>query len=680
MIPKTRICYKNMITLCLLMEKLSPDKKIIDIRDSFSETVFYEILSKEKLDAIRRNSNTNAFYNGNIRFSGKKRCFHASKSVRALSYALTEPDLIRASYTQLIRNCRNIFYDAERRGIRITDEFFDFIDFDNVYSRDLFDLINLCIARHRRESALALTVIIAVFQETSPEVILLSNDLIQLLTDPSVEHQIDADMILEICSEQLQREILHEGRFIRYNDATNKMDVNCVTDLFTVDADDSVCSLISCFLTQPCENMLLIGPGGSGKTFAMIDLAEQLIKNNNGILPFYLPLHTLNSKSPDDKFPIISSFTDIVSGRCGISKEILFEFLRSHSNITILFLLDDYDELTEKMVKINVISEIMQIEREFNSVRFIISSRHDNSETFASGRGMPFRIKQLMPPDDKSVRSFLNDYIGDDMLWQRINDHLSSFADFLYNPMALNMYAYAQKTDMPDDTLIDPDASLLFSRSDTLCKLLNNFTEQLKSTRSLKKNPAHQSDTEAAVKLLYCITFAMYARNKISLTQQGMKLFFSEALIKYNTFERAELTMDFYPSFLSVIKKMGLFICSRASNWQYVFYYPVFIKYFTARYLHYALRSALVLFDNAPDTAVEILCEAFSITLSDDLLRFTGELSYEQCFSLVRHNKPDLEHSLIGQALHFLHARPHSPAVISAVNSLRRIAGIAFDA
>ena len=233
MIPKLERCCENMITLQLIMEKLYPGANIIEIRDAFSEAVFSGVIDKEKIEAIRRNTNKNAFYNDNIRWDKGKRKFHVAKTVKAFRNALEEPSLRRKTYTQLVKNCKAILSDVENHGIHITAEFFDFVTGRNAYSEKTYNLIQQCIAKNRFDSALALIIIIAVFQEESPRIISVKLDLIKLLTASVSEKSLEALVIYKAAAEILERAASEQGRMLAFRDVKNKIGIvhRSITDL-----------------------------------------------------------------------------------------------------------------------------------------------------------------------------------------------------------------------------------------------------------------------------------------------------------------------------------------------------------------------------------------------------------------------------------------------------------------
>ena len=91
----------------------------------------------------------------------------------------------------------------------------------------------------------------------------------------------------------------------------------------------------------------------------------------------------------------------------------------------------------------NIISEIKELNRDFKSVSFIITSRNDISECFSTGGSLPFQCKRVNSLNDESIKEYLDCVlceIDSDRLWETIIG--TKFIDILRSPMALAMYRY----------------------------------------------------------------------------------------------------------------------------------------------------------------------------------------------------------------------------------------------
>ena len=225
MISNPKICYENRVTLRVIIERLYPNAKLIEIRDAFSEAIFNNILSRSNIDAIKRNTNKSGFYDGNIRRDGGKRSFIISTPTKMFRKALEEPTLYKNTYIQLIHNCKSILSDAEQVSQPFAADFFDFLNDSNSYSTELLHLIRQCVIKKKPESALALTVIIAIFQEKSPKIISANPALTQLLTAPVREKGFEFSEIYKAAAQVLEHAASEQGRMLAFDSVKNKMKI-----------------------------------------------------------------------------------------------------------------------------------------------------------------------------------------------------------------------------------------------------------------------------------------------------------------------------------------------------------------------------------------------------------------------------------------------------------------------
>ncbi len=677
MIPDPERCYENMITLQLIMVKLYPNANIIEIRDAFSEAVFSGVIDKERINAIKRNTNKNAFYNDNIRWDKGKRKFHVAKTVKAFRNALEEPSLRRKTYTQLVKNCKAILSDTENHGIHITAELFDFVTGRNAYSEKTYRLIQQCIAKNRFDSALALIIIIAVFQEESPRIISVKPDLIKLLTASASEKSLEASVIYKAAAEMLERAASEQGRMLAFRDVKNKIGMPevgaIVPDILgkcrmRIDnfSNEQSKPLTAYFDKPPCSNIMLIGCGGSGKTFSLIYLGENLLQDKSNIIPFYIPLSALNAKRTADGSPVLRYFFDILSEYADIQEDAIRTFFKTETEVTVLFLLDGYNEITDSSVKTDLIAEIKQIRRDFRAVRFVLTGRYDISESFATGGSLPFMTKQLLPLNDSAINSFLKK--------QNIHYHdiRPELMDLLRNPMALAMYAHIHSEH--DNSGIN--LYLPYPQPETLGELMGNFIEQIKCTPSLRGNSEIRIKIHTTMSILYCIAGKMVQNGKYRITEFELNRYFHEAVRFYRTYAGLNISEEFFPEFIYTEKKMGFLVYSQHGDVEYRFYHQNFRDYFYALFLFQTVQCAVMLTEIDHASACTLLCDTFSKEISNELLQLFGEAALERTF-LPEYNRDSQELSVIEQGLAILQGKHTNHNAQYAVNALIRAACLA---
>lgn len=677
MIPAPERCYENMITLQLIMEKLYPGANIIEIRDAFSEALFRGVIDKERIDAIKRNSNKSAFYNATPRpYKGKYK-LHVAKTVTAFQNVLTTQEQRKKTYTLLVKNCKMILSSAEQDGTHITAELFDFVNVKNAYSEKTYRLIQQCIAKNRFDSALALIIIIAVFQEESPRIISVKPDLIKLLTKSVYEKSLETSVIYKAAAEMLERAASEQGRMLAFRDVKNKIGMPevgaIVPDILgksrmRIDSFSNEQSkpLAAYFDKPPYSNIMLIGCGGSGKTFSLIHLGENLLRDKSNIIPFYIPLSALNAKRTDDGSPVLRYFFDILAEYADIPENAIRTFFKTETEVTVLFLLDGYNEITDPSVKTDLIAEIKQIRRDFRAVRFVLTGRYDISESFATGGSLPFMTKRLLPLNDSAINSFLKK--------QNIHYHdiRPELMDLLRNPMALAMYAHIHSEH--DNSGIN--LYLPYPQPETLGELMGNFIEQIKCTPSLRGNSEIRIKIHTTMSILYCIAGKMVQNGKYRITEFELNSYFHEAVRFCRTYAGLNISEEFFPEFISTEKKMGFLVFSQHGDVEYRFYHQNFRDYFYALFLLQTVRCAVLLAERDHASAYTLLCDTFSKGISDEILQLFGEAALERTF-LPEYGRNTEDISVIEKGLVILQGKHSEQAVYRSVNALIRAACLA---
>ena len=168
---------------------------------------------------------------------------------------------------------------------------------------------------------------------------------------------------------------------------------------------------------------------------------------------------------------------------------------------TVLFLLDGYNEITLSESKMNIISEIKELNRDFKSVSFIITSRNDISECFSTGGSLPFQCKRVNPLNDESIKEYLDCVlceIDSDRLWETIIG--TKFIDILRSPMALAMYRYILDS---NENISSLNLNLPYDSPETLGELIGDFVAQIQQTPCLQNETIARNDINQTMLILY---------------------------------------------------------------------------------------------------------------------------------------------------------------------------------
>ncbi len=684
------ICYDKMVTLQDLLERLYPNKKSRSVRDSFSETVFAGVLGEYSIRAITRNTNKSAFYIGNIRRNKEntKRYFAIADPTKKLKAILCSATTYKKAYTQLLSNCSTIIFDAQQNGTEVTAAFFDFLNPDNTYTPEIFALIRRCLDNGRQESVLLLTVIIAIFQDYSTEIFSCAPKLDVLLAAAVREVSEEVSVIYRAAADTLERAASEQGRMLAFRDAKHKIDMPhigaAIPDILgkskmslSRHSNEHTKPLSSYYEKAPYSNMMVTGCGGSGKTFSLIYLGEKLLQDKGDVIPFYIPLNALNTKSSREETPILRYFLDTVTPISGLEEQELRDFLRINTEVTILFLLDGYNEMNQPLVKTNLIAEIGSISRNYKAVRFMLTGRYDISESFATGGKLPFCTKQILPLSNEAIQGFLAKQVGDsaDLHWESISR--SGFLETLRNPMALAMYAHVCMHNERNDTPEEMNLYLPYTTPETLGELIGNFIEQIKSIPSLRGNTVIQDKVRVTMQILCYIAYKMVQRGNYRITELELAIYFSEAADYYNRQNGMYIPEDFYAAFLSVERQMGFLVYSHFNGGEYRFYHQNFRDYFYAKFLLQILCHAVHLAEKDCDAACTQIEDVFSVQeISDEILELFGEASMERTY-LPKYGREPSERSIIEQGLMVLQYRGDDAKAQRCVDVLIRAARLA---
>lgn len=198
------------------------------------------------------------------------------------------------------------------------------------------------------------------------------------------------------------------------------------------------------------HSIMIVGCGGSGKTYTLIEFAGKLLKSDVKTLPFYVPLNDFNFNT--------SSIVDYAAEQLRAENEpnyktCFMEWLRTDHDEKIMFLLDGFNEITSSEIQVRVLDEIKRLHSLYNCVRFVITSRYDMSSSLVSGAVSPFvsyAVDELSSETVKDyIKVFFENYgnVEDIIANAMISENDDTVKHFLRNPMALVMYCFMNCND-----------------------------------------------------------------------------------------------------------------------------------------------------------------------------------------------------------------------------------------
>lgn len=428
-------------------------------------------------------------------------------------------------------------------------------------------------------------------------------------------------------------------------------------------------SLVSFYESNELINTLLIGGGGSGKTFMLLDLAEKLNDSQIDIIPVYVPLNILNEKVfGENKNPILNYFINNSNTSC---KKQLLQWLRNVKETTVLFLLDGYNEITLSESKMNIISEIKELNRDFKSVSFIITSRNDISECFSTGGSLPFQCKRVNPLNDESIKEYLDCVlceIDSDRLWETIIG--TKFIDILRSPMALAMYRYILDS---NENISSLNLNLPYDSPETLGELIGDFVAQIQQTPCLQNETIARNDINQTMLILYYIGYKMVKENRFRVLTSDLERYVQEGTALFSELVSYRFKEYFYQTFLNIESLMGFIVYPKTENEDCRFYHQNFRDYFYAKFLY-----QIILFSISQNCGTFIITY-FSENIPNDVLVLLGEITQERLFKPNGKEQNSENGSLIERALALLYENFHNIKCAEAVKNLVNVAKLTRD-
>lgn len=160
--------------------------------------------------------------------------------------------------------------------------------------------------------------------------------------------------------------------------------------------------LVNLIKDNSSKNVVLLGPGGSGKTMQLINLFKALLKENN-IIPIYITLSSFD----DTKDYLLSQFV-LEYTQYGIKKDdnlkfVLRDFFRNSNAERFVFILDAVNETSSAYIEY-VYDEINFLAA-FDNVQVVMACRYDMKPSEKL-----FSTCRLLPLDEKKVNEGIVNY------------------------------------------------------------------------------------------------------------------------------------------------------------------------------------------------------------------------------------------------------------------------------
>jgi WD40 repeat protein len=299
---------------------------------------------------------------------------------------------------------------------------------------------------------------------------------------------------------------------------------------------------------------LLVGDGGMGKTVSLLLLWRDLLFEENGPVPVFIPLNEYNSSSEHERNDFIVRY--ICKNLLNIPEPLpetvnalwkLFETSRG-GKPSLILLLDGLNEVT--VPKGRLMATVNDLAARAGGTQMVISSRNKQIEKLDLS-GENAALMQILPLTQQTVVAYLQEK-GQEIPVNK--DLLALFA----NPMMLTLYSGANNIALrfKDDERFD------FKKVTTYGELLWNFNEaQLAQLTDANDETEIRYQAFLLRVLVPYIAYRMEDKGKYAITIRKLtdpafnfKTLLDEAFAELDTEELTEI----YPEFEGKRRELGL--------------------------------------------------------------------------------------------------------------------------
>ena len=457
--------------------------------------------SESSSSIIRNEDNTisNALVSRILHSTGAKQIPFLRDTICPLFFNIEKFDLDKVS-KQLLEELNKNFVATITSDSDVFNIFLqpNYLNFDNDTNNKIINLIK-GVKQSKPYKALLILMILYLFPcdydshtLKQPEKEIrdqLLNELINNFTarvnfSPSREDFIEVDYILSVthllistAEDRLSQAKKSAGRFIPH--ALWDYDkIDLPTLRSTVRNKSNEAQLIDLVQSSDEHNIVVVGGGGSGKTFSLLSLADSLLNlNNKDIIPVYVSLHDpLLMKGSIKKYIIAmmaenSNFSEV---EC---EQRLNSWLQGEHERNLLLLLDGYNEIATTDLQASIASEISSLIAN-KHIRAIVTSRYDLSYSLSQSSGTavtgfsPYFVNEL---EENTVLNYIQKFFSEstperiDQITNNAKSTDGKVKHILRTPMGLVMYCIMNRTNA------EIRLSVPFPDCTTQAELIANF-------------------------------------------------------------------------------------------------------------------------------------------------------------------------------------------------------------
>lgn len=279
------------------------------------------------------------------------------------------------------------------------------------------------------------------------------------------------------------------------------------------------------FRKDPRKNIMVKGPGGCGKTFSLIGLAESLLDDeNSNTIPVYVQLNDYKESHKSLLSYVYELLFDHDNSELTperASNE-MTEWFNMENDEQLLLLLDGFNEVPTKELQSELSASVRHLATKNDKIRFIITSRYDMKNCFFSGSqsAVEYSANKLSP---KSIKQYIDVFFAGNPNCSKILKNVmvpgkkDRVKEFLRTPMALIMYCLVNSPKLQNTPIDDLQ---------TYGDLMEKYIEKIKTGNAKDENSLSLSDVE---KLLRCAGYYMTDKGVFNFYSKDFKDFLAGA-------------------------------------------------------------------------------------------------------------------------------------------------------
>lgn len=282
------------------------------------------------------------------------------------------------------------------------------------------------------------------------------------------------------------------------------------------------------FKKDPRKNIMVKGPGGCGKTFSLIGLAESLLDDeNSNTIPVYVQLNDYK-KSHKSLLSYVYELlfdhdnSELTPERA--SNE-MTKWFDTDNDEQLLLLLDGFNEVPTKDLQSELSASVRHLAATNDKIRFIITSRYDMKNCFFSGSqsAVEYSANKLSP---EAIKQYIDVFFAGNPNRSKILKNVmvpgkkDCVKEFLRTPMALIMYCLVNSPDLRNTSIDDLQ---------TYGDLMEKYIEKIKAGNAKDEEDKEDASLSNVEKLLRCAGYYMTDKGVFNFYPKDFKDFVAAA-------------------------------------------------------------------------------------------------------------------------------------------------------